>query len=332
MPLTDDCTRLLQQAQQFAPLYGDRLANHLPMGLIALDRMGAAPRDLERFYRHEARALAPLGDAAKVAACATADSASAPAGAAHDVGFFRAQIQAHGVDAVLHTHLPRLMPGVGASAFHALIRLAYALDAQDAAEISHALALWSLEYLPFDGSPVPTDETPGQIALRLQEHTAAHRSSRGIIVDKMRHIAALPAVRGAHIQPASISLDGIARFSLAAFAQTDDFTLLHLLTATHALRLVLPWCSDQESALRHFWHAALIAWLTVRHAPHAASDLADGSDWPQAFNLAAASNDAHTIKLVYSAFQEAQHYGDPRYLAIARRRVRADTIAADAAR
>ena len=47
--VSDTCRELLAQSRHYAPLYGNRLANHLPMAVVALDGLGAAAGILRRF-------------------------------------------------------------------------------------------------------------------------------------------------------------------------------------------------------------------------------------------------------------------------------------------
>lgn len=327
MTISDECSALLGAAGRFGPLYANGLSNHLPMGLIALDRMGAAPADLRRFYDAQSRPLERLAPALDGAAIAPA-----PGDAAHGdfpayLDYFAGRFDVLGADALLREWLPRLMPGVGAAAFHALIRLAYAVEADHRAELCHALAFWSIEFAELDLSPRTTTATIAEIARALVRETAASCPLDGTIADKMLCMARHSALRKAAIQPAVLALPEIAAFSLAAFADRDDFTLLHLLTSTHALRLVLPYCDDEQAALRYFWQAALVAYLTVpqmqtqTQTHTAAAPDSPGMHWDGALSRALRCDDAHTIKLIYSASCEYRHYRDERYLDVVRRRL-----------
>jgi hypothetical protein len=90
----------------------------------------------------------------------------------------------------------------------------------------------------------------------------------GIIIDKMLELAWGPALAGAAVQPADApALRDIARFALQAYAQREDFTLLHIVTGTHAFRIVHAYANDQALARRYLWQAALAAWLSVVVAP-----------------------------------------------------------------
>lgn len=309
------CASLLERGRAFAPQYGNRLTNHLPMALVALDRLGADAGQLERFYEHYSMRLLPLGDPAASHSRARGKHTNFVAVA----GYFGRLVERNGRDAVLRECLPVLLPGVAAAAFHALIRLAYALDAGDDGEIAYALAYWATEYAQLALPAGRADEDLEAITTRLAEAVKDHVFIRhGVIVDRMRQIAAHPALAGAATQPAQLGMDSVAQFAISRFARHDDFTLLHAVTACHAMRLVLPHAADQELALRHLWQAILMASLTVpRHAGPEAAPRAATVD-----EIKAACRDStndHQIKLCYSALCEYEHYGDLRYLQVAAR-------------
>jgi hypothetical protein len=217
--MSDTCRSLLQQSQIHAPLCGNRLANHLPMALLALDRLGSSG-DYPRFVR-----------------------------------FFQERIREAGVDAVLHDWVPVLMPGLAASAFHAMIRLAYAIE--------------------------------------------------GGLEDEIA-----PALAGAAVQPADApALRDVARFALQAYAQREDFTLLHIVTGTHAFRIVQAYVCDQALARRY-----------LRQAPQEGIALEEREIAARALR----SRDDHVIKLCHSALREYVEYGDAGYLQVATRKLELD--------
>jgi hypothetical protein len=320
------CRELLLQSRHHAPMYGDRLANHLPMALLALDRLGADADTMRRFAGRYASKLVP-------ASCA--GSARDP----HDVlgssgdyprflNFFDDRIREAGVEAVLRDWVPVLMPGLAASAFHAMIRLAYAIEGGLEAEIARALAYWAAEYAPLPLSLEPGEGTLDEIAARLRARTADHVFKPGIIIDKMIEIAWSPALAGPVLQPfAAPSLRGIARFAMQVYAAREDFTLLHILTGCHAFRIVQHYASDTALARRYLWQAALAAWLTVPAASaNGAQAGDDGFDASEDAIAARAvlSSDDHVIKFCYSALCEHREYGDAAYLRLAARKLAFD--------
>jgi hypothetical protein len=314
---------LLERSKRFAPLYGDRLANHLPMTLIALERMGAPVENMERAFGANARQLR-LRDADISPVADAADWLGKGRNAGGLELYFQACVARDGLGAVLRDWAPRLLPGVSASAFHCLIRLAYAIDAGEQDEVCAALAYWVMEYVTLD-LPLDTvgrvDDSPAAIAARLAVAVAGHAPWDGIIIDRMRQAARHPGVAGTAIQPSVLDLRQVAQFALGAYHAREDFTLLHTVTACHAFRQVLPYAGEPRRALRYLWEAVVVATLTVEPAAEATPAAAADIDWPACMAQAAQATDAHVVKLCWSAYCEHLAYGDPRYLAIAARKL-----------
>ena len=307
------CLALLAAARRFGPLYGPGYSNHLPMALIALDRMGAAPDGLRRFVEQYEPRLQPAGAAVPVtepfALCGGHDNYGGLA------AWFDAAAAAQDDDAVLRAWLPRLLPGLAAAGFHALIRLAYGLDARDRGEVCAALAFWVMAYKPIPVPAARSGETVPAIAARIGAAVGTHGAAGLTIGARMANVERSPLLETA--QPERIALADVAAFALAAFHASKDFMLLHTVTACHALRMVLPWIDDEEGAVRQLWQAVLAAWLAADRHGGAAQRTA--RDWPALWDRALNSTDDHVIKLCYTARAEHAVYGDARYLDIAAR-------------
>jgi hypothetical protein len=322
--MSDECRALLAQSRHYAPLYGNRLANHLPMAVLALDRLGADADTMRRFSTAYARRLLPT------AAAASGIDPHDYLGSAGDyprfVRFFQDRIREAGVEAVLRDWVPVLMPGLAASAFHAMIRLAYAIEGGIEDEIALSLAYWASEYVTLPLPLEPGEGTLEAIAERVRAAVANHVFKPGIIIDKMLEIAWGPALAGTAVQPAAApDLRDIARFALRAYTEREDFTLLHIVTGCHAFRIVQRYANDQALARRYLWQAALAAWLTVVAAPAGRKQgaLPDGAVLGEQEIAARAmlSSDDHVVKFCYSALCEYREYGDPGYLWAAARKL-----------
>jgi hypothetical protein len=325
--MSDECRTLLLQSRRHAPLYGNRLANHLPMALLALDRLGADAATLRRFADGYAGKLLPA--AASGSAIDPHDVLGSSGDYPRFVLFFQDRIREAGVDAVLRDWVPVLMPGLAASAFHAMIRLAYAIEGGLDDEIALALAFWASEYASLPLPMAPGEGSLDEIAERLRTGIAGHVFKPGIIIDKMLEIAWGPALAKMAVQPlAAPRLADIARFALQAYTGREDFTLLHIVTGCHAFRIVQPYANDQALARRYLWQAALAAWLTVVAAPAGARQPpVQAGDAPGEGGIAARavlSSDDHVVKLCYSALCEYREYGDPAYLQAAIRKLELD--------
>lgn len=314
-PISPACAALLADARRLGPLYGPGFSNHLPMALIALDRMHAPPAVLERFAADYARRLQPAGGVEPVAdPLALLGRHTNYAGLER---FFHATVVTDGEEAVLRYWLPLLVPGLAAAGFHPMIRLAYALDAQDRGELCAALAFWVFACKPVPVPAVRAAVSVEQIASRIGAVVGNGGGAGQTIAARMAAVEHHPALAGA--QPASIALRAVAGFALAGFHGSADFMLLHTVTACHAFRRIAPLLDDEEAALRQLWQAVLVAWLAAQRQGEAAAPANVG--WHDIEARARQSTDDHLIKLCYTARAEHVEYGDARYLDIAARAV-----------
>ena len=326
--LSDTCRGLLSQSTNFHPFYGNGLSNHLPMVLAALDRLGGTPGRLNAFYAASVASLVGFKPAAHPSH--PDDARGNPNDFPSALLFFERAILEDGPDRVLRRWVPQLIPGIAAASFHGLIRLGYAIEASNNAEIASALALWTTAFTSLGPPGHLVDEKPAAIAKRLSKFIAKRPVPAGLIVDRMTRIAALDSLQYSESQPRQLSLADVAGFAISAYASSDDFTLLHAVTATHAFRLIMPFIADSALAIRYLWRAILVAALSTGLPLH--------NDWPKEAvqvpgwgDIAARaieSDDEHVIKLVYTAYAESRMYGDPRYQLVAARQVAAaSTIA-----
>lgn len=318
------CSQLIARAAVYGPLYGSNdLSNHLPMALIALDRMGASPARLESFFAQYSPRLKRRGEPAM-----PIDPVNSPVnslGVARDFEgvftYFRARLAEQGKDTVLRTWLPSLIPGAAADAFHSMIRLAYAIDAYDESEMAFGLASWVTAYQPLGNIGALTRKTLDEIVDDAYRAVAQLRLPPGLIIDRMVEVAGLPAILEAATQPEHLRFDDVANFAIRMYAAREDFTVLHMVTGCHAFRSLVPYLDDTANATRHLWHAVLMAYLSTGLVPERANTApaATSLDWPQCLAKAVQSDNDHVIKLVYTAWREASVTNDPLYLYAARR-------------
>jgi hypothetical protein len=289
------------------------------MALIALDALGASPQVLERFAAHYSPRLTtrdppqPSLDPYTVLGKRECFEGA--------YSYFVEAIAQLGTDAVLSNWVPRLLPGVSASAFHALIRLAYAVEAQQPDEIAAALAYWVIEYQALGELGVSSDVSLQQIAASAAAAVSKHAWHGRLIIDRMVDVAAHPAMLQRPSQPERIDVPSIARFALEQYAAREDFTLLHLVTGCHAFTLVAPYAGEPERAARYLWQAVLLAFLTTNRSEAEFAAAQHGHvEWQRCLQTAASSLDDHVIKLVYTAWREFTRSQDPRYRHIAARK------------
>ena len=308
---------LLDEGARDAAEYGGGLANHRPMALVALHRLGAPDERLVSFaaaYSKQLEAAAPAqawpaGDAWK------ARFSQGDAWPAYRALF--AQWLSHdGAPAMLAQVLPALMPGCAAGAFHGLIRTAYALQAGHAQELADGLAYWACRYRPLGEVGAGTQTDPLALLRQLNAGTSGVPS----IMARMRDAAASGVVNrvASRLAIHKHTPEQLARAAALAYAGSGNFTALHLVTATHAMRVVAAFIDDQDDAWRWFWQAYATGVVAAALKPLPAAPMLG---WARIVKAAIAADDDHTAKLVHTCREEELAYGGDDWRAAASRAV-----------
>jgi len=255
---------LLEKVARFHPLYGGGLATHLPMVLIALNRMGASNKKLIETYNKSLHGLELIGNLDKFDMVLNIeDELGNTQSFKRYLNYYQNELAENHVKYVLEKALPVLISGVAASAFHGLFRLAYAIEAKSQSEIAIALAYWSAEYQPFDLNGETSNEKLEDILYRLSSMGENYVFSDGLIVDRMNEIGELLKRNQSIVQPKSLDLTTLKNFALQAFYSQEDFTLLHTVTGCHAFSIITSFIKDNDKALRSLWLAILVAYLST---------------------------------------------------------------------
>lgn len=331
--------RLLDDALAYGPEHGQGMASHLPMALAALDGLGAHEAQMRSFFAHHARRLervaAPRGGAKPAVDWQTMRGRfesfeTLRAGFAH-------ALARDGADAVLRDAVPALVDGVAGAAFHGPIRVAHAVEAGHEGELAAALAYWAARW-----EPLPA---PGEAGVRIAGVPAwldaidarrlafdrDWRATAPLISARMQQAALTPPyveLAGAlgvdGVAPAALLVD-LAKACAARYAATGNFTVLHMATASRALRVLARWLPTAPAALAPLLHAVAAANLAARPAPlrREASSKEPGWDDVRRLACACASDDDHVIKLVHAAAMQQAESPDAVWLEAARTALRA---------
>ena len=300
---------LLDGCARFDAEYRGGLSNHLPMGLLALHRLGATPQRLEEFARRHAARLEPAPPAAAwpagdAWAGRLGERAAWPAYRA----LFADWLSYEETGAVLSQVLPRLLPGCGAAAFHGLIRTAYAVQHGHDGELADALAYWACRYLPLGAAPQGRQKSPAVLLGAVHAAVAGWSSSAGLIFERMREVALLPgfgqAAARLHVHEGTLA--ALAHQAGGLYAASGNFTALHLVTSAHALRVLLPFVDDPTEAVGFYWLAFAAGFASSGAQPGA---VGDALTWPDIVAAVLRSDDEHLIKLVDSCREEESAYG-----------------------
>lgn len=325
---------ILAEMPDYGSEFAKTYANHAPMVLVALERIGGSSGQMRQFFEHyrSTKQLLPFGHQLSPLGETDWQDALGQREREPDLRrYFRFEVSRLGTSGALATYLPILSPGVGASALHALMRLAYALIRNDPDEVAIALAYWSATYLelPLSTGAVPITADPAEVLRRVADIPALHQLDLQELLWHNMRASGRVAEFAPVVDWLDISVETPARMastSISLFAATMDFCALHAVTGMHWMRIVLPYTPQPEILLRHFWQC-VSALMGEMRFPVMPSEQAlqkwrefPAPAWSTIFEAARQSNDEHDLSLVFSASEEEKVYGDPLYrLAAARR-------------
>jgi hypothetical protein len=328
--------RAVAWSRQWSVEFPFFLANHLPMVLVALHRMGASDERLDEYCRiyREMNGLVPVpAPVGEITQDNWRDSLGQREREGDYRAFFAAEVARLGATPAAVHYLPRLFPGFAASAMHAFMRMAYATMTDSDEETGVALGYWAATYLSLGascGEAASTEDPVDVLAYMYGPPTFRHvEIERDLLWHFIRAVAQkpefAPVVDMLAIGPGTH--DRIARISLALHAATEDFASLHAVTGTHWLRLMAPRTPDAATPLRYFWQtiASLVPKIGFPKLPSAeqldAWRAMPLPDWPEIFREAVTHDDEHDLSLSFSASEEFKRYGDPLYKYAAAKRL-----------
>ena len=310
---------LIKEAQKLSPKYkiGDieGISNHLPMCLHARHMLGASIEQLERFYESYIESL-ELKNQDVLENFNWIEHLGKHKFSAEYSKFFNQQILENGINNTLEHYLPILFKGVGGAAFHPLIRLSYALEMKDDSEVAEALASWCMGYLELNSAIEDTNRFATEIitTLSLLEITDDDISAPSVYL-RMKKANGLKLFKSDVQNPKNLKVNELADLALKVFLSEQNFTTLHMITATHALRLVLPYIRNKKEALKYYWIAFASTYISVK-SPSVENLISDAPilSWKELSNKAIKSDDDHWCKFVYTCMEEDDVYTDNRYL------------------
>ncbi|WP_448952510.1 questin oxidase family protein [Labrys neptuniae] len=333
---SDVLLRCIGWSQQWSAEFPYMLANHLPMILVAMHRMGAGPQRLEAFceiYRVQ-NGLVPVPEPKGAITLQNWRDFLGDREREGDYrAFFKGEVQRLGATPTARLYLPVMFDGFAASAMHAFMRTAYATWTDNDEETAIALGYWAATYLDLGtgrGDPASTEDPLDVLAYMYGPDEFRHIvTEQDLLWHNMRAVAAKPDFAPVHDMLAigPDTMDKFARLSLALFAATQDFSLLHALTGTHWLRMMASRSPDPAVPMRRFWQtiASLIPKIGFPDIPTTEQvqewRRLKAPDWPEIFAEAVQHDDEHDLSLTFSASEEFKLYGDQLYNYVAAKRL-----------
>lgn len=302
---------LLDAGQALSATYRGQLSNHLPMAQQALLELGASAARLQGWSEAHEAMLEPRIAGRPARIVVERDLGRPDSDAAWRV-HFSARIAELGSAGALREALPLLLPGAGAIAFHGLIRTGHAVLAGHDGELAAGLAHWASHFMPL---ATVSDGPPMELADWLRALTTLARPAYpagSFITGRMQawgHTPDFAAVAG-RLRHGPDTLRELALLAARTYAATGNFTVLHLLTASHAMTVLEPWWPAPELA-RGFSVSAAAGLLASGAEPALMLDRPPSRPWPALISAACEQDDAHVIKLTHVAWRLGRRWPDP---------------------
>jgi hypothetical protein len=332
---------LLTRAREYHAEYRGGLCNHLPMALVALERMGASPARLQRYAAAYLKNMEPAPEPGEaITARNWTERLGEQAAYADYLGFFRQEVQRLQARPAIRTYLPTLSRGVAAAAFHPLIRTGFGVTGDEPDEVAVGLAYWASRYLmlPKQGPAIeeaveemaPTDDPLALLAALRKQWDLGFQPDAGALIDLEFARAAAHRRFGAIARALVIdelTVDKLRRAAALLYLATDDFSALHGVTGLHAARILSPLADDPRAFTARLWRALLALYLALDRPafPNATSvkRQTEGAlpDWNKILAAAVESDDEHTIKLVFTCLDETRAGYGRLYRVLAARKV-----------
>ena len=273
------------------------------MACLALSSLGATKERTARYYRAYCERLSPLEDGPF----------------RERLEQFLEELSRSDIQTVLERHMPKLISGWVRDAYHPLIRIAYGFEFSIPEEVAAGLA-----YLSICGADPRVEELaansqdgddPAFLFQRAQSwdldfaglHTFTQRVERVV-----EHVAFSQAA-----QRFESTLRVISRCALAVFASTHNFFALHLVTSAHAFRLLHNFAGPHADSIFSLGIVAGYAAVETPAFEPLREPVSPDLKITAESLLAASSDNEHDYKLAYSAWQQARHWNDVVYLAVA---------------
>lgn len=260
------------QANDWAPEYANGLTNHFPMALAALRSMCASEQQIAAFSVNATRHLEVLDSQPSSAPLANWQAVNSLRGQySHFIELRRYFSQQIGND----PHHPfvawvveELAPAISCAAFHPLIRLGHALESRDCAEVASALAYWVFAYAELSW-PSNSHQSSSSLAttidtLLVNADWPKGRLGANLVTDDMQQVHRQADFNQLVFKPNPQQIDFLEIESsiLQLYLATDDFTILHGVTATYAVRAIGAQYPNINSLVYYLWQGLVNAYLS----------------------------------------------------------------------
>ncbi len=328
------------QFNDWAPEYANGLSNHLPMAIHSLQKMQATDQQIKRFYQHESAKLDKLDYCATIPPIKNWQDVEPHKGQfSHFLAlrsFFSEQIDKDPQHPIIAHFIKKLAPALSCAAFHPVIRLAHAIEAQNSDEVTNALAYWVYAYNELSW-PDNNAQSDHKISITIERLLEGHpwptgRLGSNMVTSDMQAVSEQANFNQLSFKPDinKIKLAEMEQSILKLYLTTDDFTILHGVTGAFAVRIINDHFPTIEGLMLYLWQGLVTAFLSkgltkesMQQTRHQLENITCYE--PQEIRqLACDSLNDHTIKLASVCLTMHQLTADKDYLLAISRKLQAE--------
>ncbi|MGK0367842.1 MAG: hypothetical protein ACI9QD_000981 [Thermoproteota archaeon] len=296
--------------KKYSTYYKGSLYSHTPMALISLKEMGASDERIDEFFIIDTKKLVPIVESSvQIDETNWKDNLGKQELEFSYKIFFANELIGLGIDECLKKYFSFLMKGVGAAAFHPIIRLSYGFKIKNKDEVASSLASWATSFLDLGIDASLSDELSMLSVLNEVMNSDFKKNfseTKGNIADRMLTVSRTNEYKEfvSKVFIKELEKDKLEESLLWLFAQTNDFTLLHAVTSHHAYESLKKYSNNENESRVYLWKAILAAYLSILDSTELDLNwtypLVDLPAWSELKALAIKSNDNHVIKLVHT--------------------------------
>ncbi len=318
-------TQFLDDNRNYLPTYvynsTHTFSNHASMALIALQKLGADDQQLQRYYDHYCSSHEKvIPSLEKINQQNFVEHFGQPHDFSAFVSFFDEELIRLGWRELLTIYLHPLQTNFASHAFHPLIRLAYAIEAEDYQDLPYGLAYLASYFTPLNieasTNAKPITFSNLLVAARQNSTLSTINTEQKQVTDRLQFMSQQQkfVIFLQQYKLENLSLANIAEVGLQFYLNNQSIIALHTVTGSHALRILLPFCNNPSLVL-HSVAQAITALYILFDCPELQKTGLPKQlpDWQKIIMTAINSNDAHDIKLTYTCQQEDKTYHNPLY-------------------
>ncbi len=289
--------RLLERFEALSPIYNEGLTNHLPMMIVALQKLGIEDDDIE-FISEEyvgRKHIPDLTDKYYVKSKDEIEYVTL-------TNLYITKINKLGKEEVVRWYLNKAKFALVSGLFHGLIRLSYALMTDSDLLVAQAMAYFDIIYFECDlNYDIKLNESKELKKLIEYRKSSITSFEKGSTMKKLEELINHDYIRNNLFSIRENEQERMLTLFVNQYLKTKDFYMLHVITGFHALITLKDYFKDFEEVLDNFFVHGILFNLLHDYKKDEYDFVP--SEIKMFENRIGDLRDAHEIKLLHSTLE-----------------------------